>query len=306
MQGLSDKQAQLLALIQAWMRRTGQAPSYREIAAHFGVTVRAAYQHVQALERKGVLTRTGRHRGLRLSPEHVPPAGLPIVGRVAAGTPILAVENVEGNLDIDRWLGEWTQLFALRVKGDSMIDRQIHDGDYVIVRVQPRVEHGEISVVVIDEEATVKTVLYRRNGLWLRPENQQRRYPLRHIHIARAFTCHQLATLLCERLDPLLATQQVGLVILLGPCTMFFDEHVPFKDAFLLFRRVRQKIAALHQHGPLLLMAQALDRRQTRRLAFMRDLVRAVELGIRMHTVEGRRHVQLIKSKPLSRSSPCP
>jgi hypothetical protein len=68
---------------------------------------------------------------------------------------------------------------------------------------------------------------------------QARRVPpehfLRHIHIARAFTCHQLATLLCERLDPLLAMHHVGLVIVLGPCTTFFDESVPFKDAFLLF-----------------------------------------------------------------------
>jgi repressor LexA len=180
MSGLSDKQAQVLALIQAWMQRTGQAPSYREIAARLGVTVRAAYQRVLALERKGVLTRTRRHRGLRLRPEHAPPAGLPIVGRVAAGTPILAVENLEGYLEIDRMLGDRTQLFALRVKGDSMVDRQIYEGDYVIVRAQPWVDHGAIGVVMIDEEVTVKTVLPRRQGLWLKPENQGQGYPLIH------------------------------------------------------------------------------------------------------------------------------
>jgi hypothetical protein len=125
---------------------------------------------------------------------------------------------------------------------------------------------------------------------------------LRHIHIARAFTCHQLATLLYERLDPLVAAHHVGLVILLGPCTTFFDESVPFKDAFLLFRRVLHKIAALHKQGPLLLMAQTLDVHRTRRLAFMHDLVRAVELGIRVQIAEGRRHVQLVKPKLLSRS----
>jgi repressor LexA len=178
MQGLTGKQAQVLMLIQAWMQRTGRAPSYRDIAAHLGVTVRAAYQHVRALERKGILARSRQHHGLRVRPEHVPPDGLPIIGRVAAGTPILAVENIEGYLEIDRWLGDRTQLFALRVKGDSMVDRQIHDGDYVIVRAQPWVEHGEIGVVVIDEEATVKTVLHRRNGLWLKPENQHQGYPL--------------------------------------------------------------------------------------------------------------------------------
>jgi repressor LexA len=178
MQGLTTKQTQVFTLLQTWAHRTGRAPSYREIAAHLGVTVRAAYQHVQALERKGIVTRTRHHRGLRLHPAHMPPAGLPIIGRVAAGTPILAVENVEGYLQIDRWLGDRTQLFALQVKGDSMVDRQIHDGDYVIVRTQPWVEHGEIGVVVIDEEATVKTVLHRRQGLWLRPENRQKGYPL--------------------------------------------------------------------------------------------------------------------------------
>jgi repressor LexA len=178
MQELTGKQGQVLACIQRGVQRTGRAPSYREIAAQLRVTVRAAYQHVQALERKGVLTRTGRHHGLRLTPEHMPPTGLPILGRVAAGTPILATENIEGYLEIDRLLGEQSPLFALQVKGDSMVDRQIHEGDYVIVRAQPWVEHGDIGVIAIDEEVTVKTVLHRRTGLWLKPENQQKRYSM--------------------------------------------------------------------------------------------------------------------------------
>ena len=178
MQGLTGKQARVLACIQGWVQRMGQAPSYREIAAQLGVTVRAAYQHVQALERKGALARARRHRGLRLAPEHTPPAGLPIVGRVAAGTPILATENIDGYLEIDRLLGDRATLFALRVKGDSMVDRQIYEGDYVIVRTQPWVEHGDVGVIAIDEEITVKTVWHRRTGLWLKPENQRQGYPL--------------------------------------------------------------------------------------------------------------------------------
>jgi hypothetical protein len=138
---------------------------------------------------------------------------------------------------------------------------------------------------------------------------QARRVPperwLQHIYIARAFTCHQVATLLCERLDPLLASQAVGLVILLGPCTTFFDENVPFKDAFLLFQRVLRKIEALCTRGPLLLMAQALDGHRTRRTLFARALVKAVELGIRVSTVGGRRYVQLVKPK-LPRQSSVP
>jgi repressor LexA len=97
---------------------------------------------------------------------------------VAAGTPILATENIEGYLEIDCLLGDRSTLFALQVKGDSMVDRQIYEGDYVIVRTQPWVEHGDIGVVAIDEEITVKTVLHRRTGLWLKPENQRRGYPL--------------------------------------------------------------------------------------------------------------------------------
>jgi hypothetical protein len=139
---------------------------------------------------------------------------------------------------------------------------------------------------------------------------QARRIPperlLRHIYIARAFTCHQVATLLCERLDPLLASQSVGLVILLGPCTTFFDENVPFKDAFLLFQRVLSKLEALCTRGPLLLMAQALDGYRTRRKLFVRALVKAVELGIRVSTVEGRRHIQLVKPRPSRQSSGSP
>jgi hypothetical protein len=130
---------------------------------------------------------------------------------------------------------------------------------------------------------------------------QARRVPperfLRQIHIARAFTCYQVATLLCERLDPLLVSQHVGLLILLGPCTTFFDENVPFKDAFLLFQRVLGKLEALCEHGPLLLIAQALDRHRTRRALFVRALLKVVELGIRVSTVEGRRHVQLVKPR---------
>ena len=82
-----------------------------------------------------------------------------------------------------------------------------------------------------------------------------------------------------------------------GPGTTFFDENVPFKDAFLLFQRVLGKIAALCKGGPLLLVAQALDGYRTRRISFVRELVKAVELGIRVYTVEGRRHVQLVKPR---------
>ena len=128
---------------------------------------------------------------------------------------------------------------------------------------------------------------------------QARRIPpeqlLRQIHIARAFTCHQFTTLLCERLDPLLASHRIGLVVVLGPCTTFFDENVPFKDALLLFQRALRTLRELCASGTLLLMAQALDPRQTRRLPFVRALVQTVELGIRVHTAYGAQRAQLVK-----------
>ena len=88
MMELTNKQEQVLAFTPARNPCRGRAPSYCEIADYQGVAVRAAYQHARALERKGALTSALRHSGIRLSPEHVPPAGLPIIGRVAAGTPM--------------------------------------------------------------------------------------------------------------------------------------------------------------------------------------------------------------------------
>jgi hypothetical protein len=129
---------------------------------------------------------------------------------------------------------------------------------------------------------------------------QARRMPperwLRQIHVARAFTCHQLATLFCERLDPLLIARRIGLVVVLGPCSTFFDESVPFKDAFLLFQRVVRQVEALRQRGPLLLLAQALDARWQRRRLFLRALMPAVDLGVRVGREADRHRIQLVHS----------
>jgi hypothetical protein len=165
---------------------------------------------------------------------------------------------------------------------------------HLAMRTAAAAVDSRIPVAIIDGAMAFDVTTVAANA-------QARRVPperfLRQIHIARAFTCHQVATLLCERLDPLLASQQVELVILLGPCTTFFDENVPFKDAFLLFQRVLGTMKALCERGPLLLIAQALDEHRTRRALFVRELVKAVELGLRVYTSEGRRHVQLVKPR---------
>jgi hypothetical protein len=105
---------------------------------------------------------------------------------------------------------------------------------------------------------------------------------LRRIHIVRAFTCWQLTTRLCDCLDPLLATHPIGLVLLLEPLTAFFDEDVTDKEAKLLFQRVLQTLAAPPQNGPRLLLAQTVPAYHTPRRVFARDLLRVVEVGLRL------------------------
>ena len=179
---LTPKQRQALEAIQAAVRQDGRSPTYEELAAELGVTVRAAFQRVEALERKGYVHRSRSHRGIELADEVRPEPGLPVVGRVAAGAPILAVENIDEWIVPPGFSGE-ADVFALAVQGDSMVGRGIHDGDYVIVRMQRQIRDGEVGVFVIGDEATVKTARYRAPGgggrgkeLELHPENP--RYPV--------------------------------------------------------------------------------------------------------------------------------
>lgn len=173
MRGLTARQEAVVEFIQRRFRRHGRAPSYREIARHIGRDVRTAYQHVEALERKGVLERAGG--SIELLDDYRPPKGIPVLGRIAAGTPILAAGNVEDHIDIERELRDEATdgLFLLRVHGDSMTGAGIHDGDLVLVRSQASVEDGEIAAVIIGEEATVKRVRFRRNRIRLEPANKR-------------------------------------------------------------------------------------------------------------------------------------
>jgi len=176
---LTQRQRQVLQFILARQRRTGSVPTIREIAAHFGFSSpNAAAQHLKLIEKKGFIRLLkGRARGI------VVPAAVgelargrrgiraPLVGAVAAGRPVTAVENIEGYITLDRDLFAGQDVFALRVRGDSMIGAGIHDGDIAVVRKQPEVERGEIAVVMLDDEATLKR--FSRNGerIILRAEN---------------------------------------------------------------------------------------------------------------------------------------
>jgi len=160
-------------------------PSQREIAGHFGLTQNAAYQLVRYLKKKGYLADTGGHRGLRLSEEYVKKIrdieGVPIVGRVAAGLPSLAEENIEGFIQPERIFGRGENVFALRVAGDSMVDEGIMDGDFVVVEPAVEIKDGQIAVVMLDGEATVKKIFVQRNRVALKPANRTAGYKTRYI-----------------------------------------------------------------------------------------------------------------------------
>lgn len=169
MESLTPRQAKVLRFVRDFVRRHGYAPSVREVAAAMRIgTPKGAADHLKALARKGYLVRdAGRSRALRVVGEDGgSERGIPLVGRIAAGAPILAEENIEEWIDVapeafGRGVGE---LFAVRVRGDSMIGDHILDGDLAVIRAQASVESGEIAAVLIGEEATLKRVVRRGGG----------------------------------------------------------------------------------------------------------------------------------------------
>lgn len=184
MQALTPRQAQILEYIQKRLEK-GSPPSQREIAGHFTLAQNAAYQLVAQLRRKGYVVQTPGHRGLRLSETYrkagagglSPGPGLPLLGRVAAGEPILAEQNVDETVDLNAWFARpGGDTFLVKVVGDSMVDEGILNGDYVVVRRQERLDSGEIAVVLVEDEVTVKRVFLRPKGLELRPANRRAGY----------------------------------------------------------------------------------------------------------------------------------
>jgi len=178
---MTDRQREVLDFIRAFGERHGVPPTVREIGEKFGFTARAAFDHLRALERKGMLERrvTGKRASRTLilpsqkGARRGEPAGIPVVGRIAAGAPITAVENHEDTLPLrPEWLGTGGQdVFALRVRGDSMIGAHIVDGDLVLVRKQETAGSGEIVAAMLDGEATVKRFGREGGAVVLRPEH---------------------------------------------------------------------------------------------------------------------------------------
>ena len=162
---VSSKREEILEFLRDFSAQNGYAPTVREIMRAVGLKSTATvHYHLSALNDAGIISMDGgKNRTIRLSN----PSGIPVIGTVAAGTPILAQENIEGYLP---WGGD-NSCFALQVKGDSMIDAGILSGDKVIVRPQPTAEHGEIVVALLGDEATVKRLSRKDGQVWLLPEN---------------------------------------------------------------------------------------------------------------------------------------
>jgi len=179
MKGLTNRQRQVYEFILSYMEDTRRPPTIREIGEHFGMrstgTVR---DNLQALEKKGYIRQRRRSaRGIELMQREDAPLAsgarrVPVLGSIAAGQPLLAVENIGDHIDVDaRFFGTTGTVFALRVKGDSMRDAGIYDGDYVFVRKQDSAENGDIVAAIIDEEATVKRYFHEGNRIRLQPAN---------------------------------------------------------------------------------------------------------------------------------------
>jgi repressor LexA len=173
---LTDRQEAILNFIVEQVQDQGFPPTLREIGGHFGIrSTKGVNDHLTALEKKGRIRRhSDVSRGIELvgaaavAPENI--TTLPLLGTIAAGVPLLASENIEQHISIDRSLARGGE-FMLCVQGDSMINAHICDGDYIVVRSQETAEDGEIVAALIDDEATVKRFFRQGRKVRLQPEN---------------------------------------------------------------------------------------------------------------------------------------
>ena len=174
MDDLTPRQAEILALIQEYIYDEGYPPTRMEIADAFGFrSPNAAEEHLRALERKGYIELLqGSSRGIRVLEGEVEPEGLPVVGRVAAGEPILAQEHVEDHYPVDPALFHPRAHYLLRVRGMSMKDIGIMDGDLLAVHRTRTAQNGQIVVARLDDEVTVKRFRRRGSIVYLMPENE--------------------------------------------------------------------------------------------------------------------------------------
>lgn len=174
MKALTPRQSQVLDIIKEHILQTGMPPTRAEIARTLGFkSANAAEEHLKALAKKGVITMMpGTSRGIRLAEEEEDP-GLPLIGRVAAGEPILAQQHIESHYQLDPALFHPAADFLLRVKGTSMKNIGIMDGDLLAVHKTQEVRNGQVVVARLDDEVTVKRFQRKGSKVSLLPENEE-------------------------------------------------------------------------------------------------------------------------------------
>src|SRR4029077_8547839 len=174
---LTDRQKSIYEFLSVTIREKGYAPSIPEIGQNFKIaSTRGVFDHLQALERKGYIKRVGKRAieiinqaGRSALPEA---KEIPIVGRVRAGAPLLAEENLEGFLTVGNEIARGKETFALKVKGDSMIEDGILEGDHVVIIRQDTAENADIVCALIGNEATLKRFYRKGNEVTLKPANK--------------------------------------------------------------------------------------------------------------------------------------
>ncbi len=175
---LTRRQSDILTFVQRYTESHGYPPAVREIGQAMGLTSSSTvHSHLAALERKGYLRRDpSKPRALEILRDHGGPAprvvSLPVVGRVTAGAPILAEQNIEDHLPVPADMLNGAEGFVLKVTGDSMIGAGILDGDLLVVRRQPTATNGDIVVARLGDEATVKQFFRERDRIRLQPANE--------------------------------------------------------------------------------------------------------------------------------------
>jgi repressor LexA len=173
---LTIKQEKIFEFIKHKIKESGFPPTVREIGDKFNITVKGAYDHVKAIEKKGYIrTEQNKSRAIVILNKDneipVDAINIPLLGRIAAGSPILAEENIEEYLSFPKTMFRTGDYFALLVKGDSMIEGGINDGDIAIIKKQNTANNGDIVAALLIEEATLKRLKITGNKAQLMPEN---------------------------------------------------------------------------------------------------------------------------------------
>lgn len=173
---LTKKQKRVLLFLEEFIQQHGFPPTVREIAQQLGMAgPHSAKRFLDMLQEKGFIRRLPKSsRAIEIvhsTTPHSPVRMVPLIGRVRAGKPLLAQENIETTLALDKHFAKWNNVFLLRVVGESMVEAHIKDGDLALVKPQPTIDNGEIAVILIDDEATIKRFFKYDCTIRLEPAN---------------------------------------------------------------------------------------------------------------------------------------